>query len=44
MTTVEELLEEILRMTIEFVPSGDDGEDPATASEAPDVTEEVGTT
>ena len=43
MATAEELLEEMLRTNIEFVPLGDDGGNLATASEATDVTEEVGT-
>ena len=42
MATTEELLEEILRVNIEFVPAGEDSGDPAMASEMADVTEEVG--
>ena len=43
MGTTEELLEEILQARIEFVLVGDVGGDSVMASEATDVTEEVGT-
>ena len=42
MATAEELLEEILRATIEFVLAGDGGGDPVTANEATDNKEKVG--